>query len=397
MRILMLVFNPVGKGTYWRALYLARGLARVGHEVTLLATSRTRRWGFDVRADEQVGVTLVESPDLLWGGLRSGWDVWDVMARMWWLRQRPFELIHAFESRPTVIFPARYGQKRHGSVLVLDWCDWFGKGGSVEERPNKWLRGVLRPLETHFETHYRTYADGTTVINSVLHRRAVELGVDEHTIFHLPNGGNLAELHLMPQEAAREELGLPTDALLIGYVGALFAQDARLMAQAFDRVYAQEPRARLVLVGYVNVPVEELVRERTAVLRTGPLSFSQISTYLSACDLCWLPLADSGANQGRFPLKLNDYMALGKPVVATAVGDIPQLIHKGQFGLVAPAEPDALAAQVVALLHNPQLRAEMGVRARLLTEEEFNWDDIAQRLERYYQQLLSVTSQEKAG
>lgn len=394
MRILMLVFNPVGKGTYWRALYLARGLARVGHEVTLLATSRTRRLGFVVRADDQAGVTLVETPDLLWGGLRSGWDMWDVAARIWWLRKRPFDLIHAFESRPTVILPARYVQKRQDSVLVLDWCDWFGKGGSVEERPNKLMRGVLRPLETYFENHYRTDADGTTVINSVLRQRAVELGVAESTIFYLPNGGNLEELHPVPQAEARSQLGLTSDTLLIGYVGALFAQDARLMAQAFDRVYAQEPRARLVLAGYVNFPLESMVQVPTAILRTGPLSFSQISAYLSACDLCWLPLADSGANRGRFPLKLNDYMALGKPVVATAVGDIPQLIEKGHFGLVAPAEPEALAAQVVALLHNSHLRDEMGHRARLLTEQEFNWDDIAQRLEQYYQQLLRVTSRQ---
>jgi glycosyltransferase involved in cell wall biosynthesis len=57
------------------------------------------------------------------------------------------------------------------------------------------------------------------------------------------------------------------------------------------------------------------------IFRTGPLAYDQINPYLSACDVCWLPLCDSGANRGRFPFKLGDYMAVGKPVVATAVGD----------------------------------------------------------------------------
>ncbi len=384
----MLLFGTVGKGTYWRALQLARSLARRGHTLTVLATSRDRRLRFDTRPDIQAGVTLVETPDILWGPLRSGWDPWNVVARIGWTRGRQFNLVHAFESRPTSIFPALYWQRRRSTRLVLDWCDWFGRGGSVEERPNPLVRAVLRPVETFFEDRFRTWADGTTVINSLLCRRAIELGVAPKTILYLPNGSNVDELHPIPQAEARRVLGWPEGVPVIGYIGAIFERDAVLMAQAFDQIRQAKPKAQLLLVGYCNVAVEKLVAAPEAIRRTGHISYDEINCYLSACDVCWLPLRDSGANRGRYPLKINDYMAVGRPVVATAVGDVADLVRRGEFGLLASDQPDDLAHQVLTLLRDPPRRAVMGRRARRLAEAEFTWDQIGGKLERFYQQVL---------
>jgi hypothetical protein len=67
MRILLLTFNTVGKGTYWRALYLAREMSKLGHQVTLMATARQSRLEIATKQDQESAVTLVETPDLLWG------------------------------------------------------------------------------------------------------------------------------------------------------------------------------------------------------------------------------------------------------------------------------------------------------------------------------------------
>lgn len=387
----MLLYNLAGKGTYWRGLQLARSLAKRGHEIVVLATSRDRRLRFDTQPDRQKGVTLVEAPDLLWGSLRSGWDFWSILARIDWSQSRHFDLVHAFESRPTVIFPALYWQRRRGARLVLDWCDWFGRGGSVEERPNRWVRTVLRPVETFFEESFRTWADATTVINSVLYQRVIELGVTPERILCLPNGSDVEALRPIPRAEARRALGWPEDVLIIGYVGAIFQRDSRLMAQAFDQICRREPMARLLLVGYCNIAVEDLVAAPNAVKRSGHISYSEINHYLAACDVCWLPMRDSGANRGRFPLKINDYMAVGRPVVTTAVGDVAELVRRGKFGLLAEDHPDDLARQVLALLRDPERCEAMGRRARRLAETEFTWDQIGGKLEGFYQQVLAET------
>ena len=163
------------------------------------------------------------------------------------------------------------------------------------------------------------------------------------------------------------------------------------MADAFNVFHRHMPNARLLIAGYCNIPIERLVSAPDAIIRTSRLTYEQISLYLSATDVCWLPLKDSGANRGRFPLKLNDYMAVGKAVVATAVGDVAALVRRGNFGLVCRDEPNALAASVMELLRDPQRCEELGRRGRQLAETEFRWDQIADRLGEFYDRVVHET------
>jgi phosphatidylinositol alpha-1,6-mannosyltransferase len=225
------------------------------------------------------------------------------------------------------------------------------------------------------------------VINSVLRQKAIDLGVKPESIFFLPNGSEVDVFQPQDRNEARRQLGWPLDWAVVGYIGAIFQRDAMLMAQAFDALRQREPRARLLLAGYCNVAVEKLVAAPEAVIRTGQLGFAEINRYLAACDVCWLPLCDSGANRGRFPLKVNDYIAIGKPVVATAVGDVPDLITRGEFGLVCKAEPLDLAEKVGELLRDPDRGAALGRNGRALAEREFRWDQIADRLAEFYERV----------
>jgi len=384
----MIGLNQVGRGTYWRALHLARELANRGHTVTLLAMSRDQYLRFRVRSE--AGVTIVESPDWLRGPLRSGWDPYDVLVRISWLRHREYDLVHAFASRPVVIWPALHLQRR-GIKLVLDWCDWFGRGGSVEERPNPLVRAILRPVETFFEGHFRPYADGTTVINSTLKEKAIELGVRAETIFHLPNGCNVRDIRPIEQSEARRKLGLPAEAPLIGYIGAIFRRDAVLMAHAFDRIHSQLPDARLLMVGYCNVDIGSFSRAPEAIIKTGRVRYDEISAWLSACDMAWLPMCDTGANRGRFPLKINDYMSAGLPLVMTAVGDMADFLRRYPVGLLARDEPVDLAAQAFTLLRDEEQRRSKGRLARRLAEEELSWVHVARCLETYYVRVLGAS------
>jgi glycosyltransferase involved in cell wall biosynthesis len=382
MKILMVVFNQVGRGTYWRAFHLGRFLARRGHLVSLMATSPQRRMGIRLRQSE--GLTLVETPDLFSGSLRSGWDPWNILNRVNWLRDQEFDLVHVFEGRPTAIYPARYIRNRLQIPLVMDWCDWFGKGGSVEERPNRWMRLLLRPVETYYEEHFRTAADRTTVICSLLRQKALKLGVPLPTILDLPNGSDTERLKLIELSAARQQTNLPGDAFIIGYVGTIFQRDGLLMAAAFNRLLLQVPQALLLIAGYCPLDLRPWVSQPERVIQTGFVSEADLNAYLSASDLFWLPLSDSNANRGRFPLKLTDYMAVGRPTVATRVGDVQTVLEQNPVGLLSQPEPEDLAAQTLRLLHDPDLRQSLGADARRAAENRFNWAHLAEQLEVLY-------------
>ena len=385
MRILLLVFNQIEHGTYWRAFHLARILAARQHQVTLLAVSPSAYLRFRTRTVH--GLHLVETPEAVprWG--RFGWDPWDTLLRCLWLRGRIFDIVHAFEARPVVIWPALRAQ-RQGAKLVMDWADWFGRGGSVEERANPLLRTILRPIETYFEEHFRTSADGTTVINSFLRERALGLGVRADTILLLRNGSQPGSPP-PPASLCRQRLGLPAASPLIGYSGQIFWRDAQLMAQAFNQLQAMLPGARLLLAGRFNRPIESLLTHPAAIIRTGPLTPEQLHLHLAACDICWLPLCDSGANRGRWPMKLNDYMTAGRPVVATAVGDLDEVISAHHLGITAPPRASDLAAHTVALWQQPEQRELMGQAARHAAETVFSWETLGSQLEAFYHHLLA--------
>lgn len=385
MHIALIVFNLPERGTYFRAYHFGRSLARRGHQVTLIYTAPVERARFHVDYAEGGRLALVAAPDLLRGSLRSGWDLWGGLARTAWLRAARFDLVHAFECRPTVLLPALAAKYTRQVPLVIDWCDWFGRGGSVEERRGKLQRAVLRPVESFFEENFRTWADATTTINSVLAGRAVALGVPESSITLLPNGCDVSEVGaLEPPIAARQALGLPEGIPLIGYAGSIFARDARLLADAFDLVHAARSDARLLVLGHCNIAIEELVRAPQAVLRTGLLEAGVLRRYLRACDIGWVPLCDSGANRGRWPLKISSYMELGLPSITSAVGDLGLFMQRYPVGLAAAPDAADFAARSLELLADGERAAELGANGRRLAETELSWERMTDIVEEVY-------------
>jgi glycosyltransferase involved in cell wall biosynthesis len=384
MKILMLLSNVTGRGTYWRALGFGRELVRDGHEITLLSISPNRKLHFSENEDE--GVKIFQTPDLLPGKLRSGWDPFDVLSRIIRLRNHRYDLIHGFESRPVVIGPSLYISKRLSIPLILDWADWFGRGGSVEERTNPIERALLRPVETYFEETFRNRAHGATVICTLLEEKALRLGLQPQQVLLLPNGADIDIIHPQDRAEARRRLGLPQNIPLIAYTGAVFQRDADLMAATFQLILASRPDARLLLIGYTRA---NLNIEPNYVIKTGTLSRLQLADYLAACDLGWLPLQDSGANRGRFPMKFHDFIAAGRSIVATDVGDVGKAIKEASVGCVVPPEPIMLAQAVLHLLENSIARQQMEKHARFIAETKYAWPNLTAKLVDFYSQILN--------
>lgn len=385
LRVLFVVHNATRKGgAYYRGLNLGAPLARRGHDVTLMSIHAVNR--FRIVERELDGVKLVETPDLLWSVGRTGWDPWNTLRRTSWIRGRRFDVIHTVDTRPAVSLPAWWGRDASGAVWVADWTDWWGHGGATSERDGALVKLLVGPLEHWFEEKPRPHADGTVVISKALGRRAEGLGIPGKDILYLPPGADPAAIRVTSIADARVKCGLQLDGHLIGYLGNIYQRDADLLFETLRRL--KHSAARLLMVGDPGCRVPDDLRERISI--TGRLPFDKMVDHLSACDVLALPLSDTVANRGRWPSKVNEYVAVGRPTVACDVGDVANLMRDNDIGLLVRPNAIEFAARIDELFQDPVRASGMGDRAREVARTTYSQDAVADRLEEYYHTTIAA-------
>ncbi|MFC1736433.1 glycosyltransferase family 4 protein [Candidatus Hydrogenedentota bacterium] len=396
MNILMPNHNVRGRSTYLRCLHFARQLVRRGHSVDLLTISPDKKFSF--RSEQVDGVIIIESPDLLKGKLRTGWDPWNTLRRVGFLRKRNYDLVHAFDSRPAVVFPALYCKYMKKIPMVMDWADWWGRGGAISERDVGILNTMFAPVETFFEERFRKHADGLTFTSKALVERAVAMGLGRNKMLLVSSGSDVEGIKPIPRRTARHELGLAGDfpmALFAGFV----QYDLELVLRSFALALEEEPRAKLMLVGPESPLTSELGRElgiSDDIIETGAVPYDDMDQYLSAADVLLLPLRDSITNRGRQPIKTGDYMAAGRAIVANHVGEVGIALEESGFGLAAGETPQEFADAILSLFRDRDMAEALGRRAREMAETRYSWHTMTDKLESFYRQVVESSKGNKA-
>jgi len=200
----------------------------------------------------------------------------------------------------------------------------------------------------------------------------------------IPNGINVERFsaELPPIE------GLRDDKLNILFVGRHEKRKGlRHLLAAYKRVKKELPNTRLIVVGPGNKKrYEKLVNKVNLedVVFTGYVSDEDLPRYYRTCDLFCAP----ATGEESFGIVLLEAMAAAKPIVASQIeGYASVLDHEVEGVLVPPGDEQALATTLIRLLTDRALRQEMGARGRQKAEE-YSWQNIAQRLQRYYASLL---------
>jgi glycosyltransferase involved in cell wall biosynthesis len=384
VRILFLNHNVAWSGgTFHRAFHVGRHLVRRGHDVTLVSISPDRRLVPNRRVVD--GVTVIESPDLMTGAGRTGWDPWDALWRAVHLRGSTWDVLHAWDSRPVVVLPALTLRGRT-RLWVMDWCDWWGRGGTQAERTHRWAP-LVAPVETFFEEAFRRLPRGTTVISNALHDRAVRLGVDPGSIMLLRQG--CEEDDGMPlRDEARRALGLPGGARLLVFVGKLIRSDAALLFATVERLLGRRPDCWFALIGRHGAVLPRTLREHPRLRETGFVSDEALQLHTAAADALLVPLADTLASRARWPSKINSFLAAGRTVITTRVGDLPQLLAARNAGIVVEPDATALADAAVALLDDGPRQRKIERAAWNLAATDLAWSRIVEALETFYLERL---------
>ncbi len=375
-----------------RSYAMAKHLVARGHKVSLIVIADYRKVGI-VESDWD-GVRIIETPDLLWGQLRSGWDLWNLVNRVIYLGQDkgPYDLVHCFETRPATIYPALLYCRQNKLPLLTDWNDWWGRGGLVYEVRPGWYRFLLGGVETYYEEAFRKKGAGVTVISSALAQRATGLGVPSEDICYLP-GGTSPDLFPQRQKVdCRKHVGMSLSDPILGFSSLDSHLDLDIVLQALLIVVKHYPETKLVITGKPARSVLRLAGTYGVtdnIHMTGFLQQEELPWYLGCADLFVLPFADKVYNKGRWPNKICDYMSLGRPTISNPVGDIKSLFEDHEIGLLAQWEPVDFAKKIIYLIENPDVAQRLGNNARNTAVTVYDWKLLIQRLENFYYVLLN--------
>lgn len=184
----------------------------------------------------------------------------------------------------------------------------------------------------------------------------------------------------------RERLGFSDEHLVIGFVGSLkLWHGVESLVEAFVQVHRRFHLARLLIVGDGPAweAITRLIGERDiegAVALPGNVPYAEVPRYLSVMDVTVAPYLQS-PDFYFSPLKIFEYMATGKPVVAPRLGQISGLIRDGETGLLyTPGMMNELVERLILLAECADLRVRLGTAAAAMVRAQFTWEAAARRV-----------------
>ncbi len=274
--------------------------------------------------------------------------------------------------------------------VVVDEDDWEGPGGWNDLEP---YPAAARALFARQERWGLRHADAVTVASRALETLTWGLGVPPGRAHYLPNGAAAAARG--DGDRVRRALGL-TEARVILLETRFFEYDVARVVEALRLVRAEEPTARLLVVGEGLYAEDEARFYRLvddaglgeAVVRAGWVAQDELPDYAAAGDLAIYPFDDTLINRCKCSVKLVGLLAAGVPLVAEAVGQNAVYIRDGHTGLLTPpGDATALADACLRLLRDSALAERLGQAAAREMATTGSWETLATGLEALYARL----------
>ena len=199
---------------------------------------------------------------------------------------------------------------------------------------------------------------------------------------------NGIDMHRFPgdRKKVRAELRIAQHIPLVGFVGRLDqVKGPHLFVEAAKRIGKALPQAHFIMAGDGTMKEElEKMAQRNPCLHF--LGHRQdIPDVITALDLLIIPSLNDGFN-----LTAVEAMASSKPIVATAVGGLPEVVGEGGI-LIRPGDTSGMAHEAITLLTSSRLRKEIGVKGRKRVESLFDWDVCLHRTIDIYHQVVGAT------
>ncbi len=294
------------------------------------------------------------------------------------------DIIHFQKCFYNAAIPAMVAGLVRNKHLHYDWDDWEVKIYEVSTQPG-FLRNLIRNFLAVLENNIPKAVDTVSVASHRLKSECKKLIKHNDRIFDAHVGADLLRFNpSVSGLAIRQKYGVTKPLIL--YLGQLHGgQYVRLFIQTAAKLISGYHKDILFMIvgdGYMAGDLKKMAREMNldgSLIFTGAVSHELVPQYIAAADACVACFEENEVTSCKSPLKIVEYLACGKAIIASRVGEVPEMLLDAGV-LTKPDDPDSLALGIIKVLSEPEFKERIQNSARKRAEEKYNWEVTAGNL-----------------
>lgn len=354
---------------------LAENLASLGNHVTLVAGYNPDSKKDEISVIKIPGVDLqyIQEPAFKIPRIR---DISTLSVCLRLAKKNPPDIIYErnFTCKTGVLL-----SKILGIPLIVEINGLVDEEAQMQGEKKSWLRRSAG--KTMRRILFRQANRIVAVAQGIKDNLVKSYSINHEAIEVIPNGANINLFRPMDQEIAKAELGLAQQYKYVCFVGNLAPwQGVEYIIEAAPIVIEAAPEIRFLIVGDgMNYKqLQDLVRENhleNYFLFTGRISYDAVPKYINASNICISP--KKIITSGYSPLKLYEYMACAKPIIATRTYGFEILEFYNAGILVDSSNPSDISNAIIKLICDDEMGKNMGRNGRKLVIEKYSWNSTA--------------------
>lgn len=384
---------PEGSGWTTHKFEFSRNLSKLGHEVHVMTPT-------GIKLDEVVAHHMKAKEKYKFSFISKSVHLIDIL-----------KVVHAHNFDILYTRNVSFGLLGHlvkkiiKSKLVLELNglaseDWKVEKELYGDKKRKQLKKIEAVMLSYLELSVAKKVDAVIAVTSGIKDILIEKGITKSKITVISNGANIDLFkpidNIIAINELRQRYNISDNDLVIIFVGNLHLWHGLIyLIKSAPNILKAVPDTKFLIVGDGQIKKElmnmtEKIGKSNKFIFTEAVPYKSVPLYINVSDVCVAPFIRARNERlGLSPVKIYEYLACGKPVVASNVKGIGDLLRSSNSGIaVTPEDPNELADAIIKLLQNKQLREQMGVNGRKLVVNEYTWEITAKKTMEVFRNLL---------
>lgn len=367
--------------------HVAEAFKRLGHEVDIVSPAGVSLYAEKTNAKPGRRKRLVENlrfamPQVVFEFLEISYNLPHYLRVVRELKNKKYDLI--YERYAIYNITGILAARKFNIPIVLE-SSFTSKTYVIPERSR-----LLRPLAMRLDRFIFKKADAVVAVTEYLKKEIEGFSAAADKIIVLPNAADIDKFHPGRSGAGIRRRYNLEGKKVIGFTGGFYPwHGIDLLIKAGAKICSKDKGVAVLIVGdgLLRPQMEKMAEDlgvKDSIIFTGRVAHNEVPDYVAAFDVGIMP----DSNIYGSPMKILEYMASAKPVVAPRLKPIEVLMDNGVEGiLIEPKSIDEMADALIKILNNPDLGRKMGKAGRDKVAEKHCWVENVKRFFRFFENL----------